>query len=1799
MHEAKKFTAKIKKQKHLNKNNLKKERKIKMNNTNTNNNKITVLGEIAEARTENSKTYAMSDGSFQTVYSLNETISENPGIMTLSAGNEAPPVASMTTYSWAKGNMFTSATHKVGITTESSGYTENRMYLNFTLPTLPRNPRIKNARLELKQNSSSFTAPLAIGLYKVTSDISIGSCTPSVSSYPIDYEMMRANPEKEKAVYTFDVTAYIDDIYSGNDTYKGFMLKFIEENPGTEDHVTFYGTSDTTYSPKIIINYESSYATESLYRTHTHELGRFGQGNVDLACGNLTFNCPDFAWGGKRMPVTIIHNYNSALYDKQYSDSINTSSFAAMKIGKGWKLNYMQSMLPEEFYHEGKMVNGYIFRNEDNDEFRFITGSNINNKYIAIDNEDMEYDSGTKVLNYGEEKYGFDDKGRLVYIQSIEYPQNLIHISYENERIGTISDGAGRSFSFVYNESGYLTTITAPDNSEINYGYDSSGYLTRIIYPDNTKAIIGYYMGDVRTVSLTDSNGNSLYRIRYVITNNRVTTVTEQAYENGGYVNGTSTTYVYSAASNQTKVVITEPADEEGWETEASIVETVYVFNDDGEIISEYMYANGYDNMGVADEEGKITPLTGSGSTPIYNANNLLVNHRFESLDSWTAKANNSSEFVVSKNQMFSGLPHGFHHVLLNSNTQNITENGIYQTVSDLAGGEYTFSAYLKVTREFNSGSGNGVFIRVSDTSGNVIAESLPIFESDDFERVSISFNLESTQSVNAEILVNGSGAAFINSPQLENNPCACEYNYIENGCFENGVNSWSINNSNYVYSTDAKKFNMKNSLCANSRYNRECKAFQEIFVERALGTRETFVLSGWAKGTGIADREREGNENTPTFRLCANISYNDNTHEKYYADFSPCTDEWQYTEVEFFKSEYKSIEKIYVACEYSYNSGVAYFDNIQLTRSLLERELEEGDFGDISDGGDSSGYGSPDSPEFEELLDSFGNVITETTFTDGKAGTIYRSFEYDAVGNNIIRETDAMGNNSLYTVDPITSRTTISVDRMGNKSHYEYDVFDKTTKVINKDKNDTELANVSYSYDVFDNMTEIVRGDGMKYLLKYNSFHNLKGIGINGKNEDLISYKYKNGNGRLKEMSYANGDKMKAFYNDLGQMTAENWYNAEGTLIARYKYVYSSRGNIAKTIDILSLKEYNYIYQDDILLSATEYNITLGANEVITAREKVCTIRYSCDSGGNIFKKQIIFADSTVETIYYESAENSDEVVKFEIPDSRGFTDKLTVTSQSKHDSFGRKVFDELQYSTGVTNRSFSYHKGAVTTEHSETDKYKSVPTSRLVKQIVISSARPTENDRILTYEYDKEERITKITDSYSGVTEYTYDALGQLLTEVFTDNSGVSTVVNTMTYDNYGNILTKNGKVYTYDSIWKDQLVSYDGQSITYDAQGNPTTYLGHTLSWEKGRQLKSFDNISYTYNSNGIRTSKTVNGVKHEYILDGTKLLREVWGENTLIPLYDNEDSVCGIKLNGTSYFFVKNLQGDVISIVDIYGDTVVKYSYDAWGKCAVIFDNSTSFSGNLSDKLGFLNPFRYRGYYYDRETGLYYLQSRYYDPELGRFINGDDHRYLGLGKTIVAYNLNTYCENNSVNYCDYLGNSIWSFKSDWAGRKILNWYLYGRGKNRILASSKWAKYMKANKILKSKVRNLLKQYSNIKNGSTVRIAIYTSMVIENGEDIIGYQYLHGTNATVGGFYIEAFISKYKNGNTKFTCSYSWNDIIDPNFYYSSDAKKAALGKMVSFGMSQDYIIRIIWSDVSILNSSKKWISGWLKQ
>ena len=168
--------------------------------------------------------------------------------------------------------------------------------------------------------------------------------------------------------------------------------------------------------------------------------------------------------------------------------------------------------------------------------------------------------------------------------------------------------------------------------------------------------------------------------------------------------------------------------------------------------------------------------------------------------------------------------------------------------------------------------------------------------------------------------------------------------------------------------------------------------------------------------------------------------------------------------------------------------------------------------------------------------------------------------------------------------------------------------------------------------------------------------------------------------------------------------------------------------------------------------------------------------------------------------------------------------------------------------------------------------------------------------------------------------------------------------------------------------------------------------------------------------SYNDSGIRTQKTVGSTVTDYYLNGSNIVAEITGGVQTDYYYDENGNVFGFKKGGSEYYYIRNGQSDIIGILDSNGNQVVAYVYDSWGKVV-------GTTGSLADTIGAANPFRYRGYYYDAETGLYYLNSRYYDPEVGRFINADDCDILdGSNDHIPENNLFAYCFNNPVNHYD---------------------------------------------------------------------------------------------------------------------------------------------------------------------------------
>ena len=162
--------------------------------------------------------------------------------------------------------------------------------------------------------------------------------------------------------------------------------------------------------------------------------------------------------------------------------------------------------------------------------------------------------------------------------------------------------------------------------------------------------------------------------------------------------------------------------------------------------------------------------------------------------------------------------------------------------------------------------------------------------------------------------------------------------------------------------------------------------------------------------------------------------------------------------------------------------------------------------------------------------------------------------------------------------------------------------------------------------------------------------------------------------------------------------------------------------------------------------------------------------------------------------------------------------------------------------------------------------------------------------------------------------------------------------------------------------------------------------------------------------------MRTKRTNGSNTYNYTYYGSQLTHMTYGSNVLHFYYDASGKPLSVVYNGVTYYYVLNLQGDVVALLDSTGDMAVEYRYDAWGRLRDV-------SGDMEFTLGLHNPLRYRGYVYDRETELYYLQSRYYNPEIGRFINADS--LVSTGQGILGCNMFAYCNNDPVNEYDPSG------------------------------------------------------------------------------------------------------------------------------------------------------------------------------
>ncbi len=436
-----------------------------------------------------------------------------------------------------------------------------------------------------------------------------------------------------------------------------------------------------------------------------------------------------------------------------------------------------------------------------------------------------------------------------------------------------------------------------------------------------------------------------------------------------------------------------------------------------------------------------------------------------------------------------------------------------------------------------------------------------------------------------------------------------------------------------------------------------------------------------------------------------------------------------------------------------------------------------------------------------------------------------------------------------------------------------------------------------------------------------------------------------------------------------------------------RSSYEYDASGNLGYQNDIINGTSYRYTYD-------------IANRPVKTTDSKGNTLSYTYDANNNKNKVSENINGSTYDTSYGFNKDNQ--------PTSITYNRATANTVSLAYDTLGRNTSKTINTGSGIYNTVFGFLPGI------------NGSTSARVGSI-------TNNGAAISYTYDANGNIETINQNSTPI-KYYYNELNEVIRE---DNAVLNKTI-VYTYDAGGNITNKTEYPYTTgalgtattaypyvygDTNWKDKLTSYNGKAITYDAIGNPLTYNGNSFTWEEGRQLAGItgnsNTINYKYNDVGIRTSKTVNGVTTNYHLVGDKVTYETNNIDYIYYTYDAKNDLVSMSLNGTEYYYIRNAQGDVVGLFDNNGIQVVNYVYDSWGKLI-------STTESLASTLGVKNPYRYKGYRYDNETGLYYLQSRYYSAEWGRFINPD--AIAATRGELLSANVFAYCKNNPVNKCD---------------------------------------------------------------------------------------------------------------------------------------------------------------------------------
>ena len=1515
---------------------------------------------------------------------------------------------------------------------KNTSYGECRSFLKFTdLPFFMPSNMVTKAYLRMSLYTKQGTRAVPVYVKEVLGDWSSQTITwnnqPSLGEHDVDVAIIPANAGVG-STFAFDISNLVRTWYGGSNYGVAFERK-ITATPNTVE----FGSSDSVYhKPVLMINYVSFAGLQNHLAYDSFDCGRAGTGYVNLYNGDVVIARPLTQCGGNRMPVSITAYYGAQLFG------------VTARVGSHWRLSCDQCMtksyINDELYFIWSKGDGsqHYFRKPNSSAayYEDLSGLSLkltdNGTYTEIE------DKGGTVMRFESPQDALDDTGRLLSIT--DSCGNTNTFQYGDWRLERITDGAGRVTQFTYSGN-MLTGILAPgETAPVTLEYYNNMRLNGIVDADGERTSISWTQvaGEFGSDDYVESIGNS---------------------GDGRYL---EFTYPYAMPHRVERMRIVYPTGEDlyvgnnhaySYRDMMTVVQDmtvvngkrmIYQFNDFGNVVSvrdELGYAS-YSKFSEAllpNHPEQVSKLQRS-------VINLLPNHDFELDGYWnTALNDGEGSFAYVTDQKYLGT-----RSMRMMKTNADGNLCVYMSYSNLEIGKaYTLSGYIR-----SSGNVQG-YATVQHQNNWFNSELLT--PGSEWTRVAVSFTAASTSATLCFVTM-GTGTLWVDCAQLEVGSVPNRYNLLRNCDFSlnsSGVPTfWTANGSNtsgdaIVTSADdlhpSFLTNNRMRLYGDPQTNKGI--YQDLPVSGSQG--DVYVAGGWAKGFSrpIGDDKRHFGirvafkNGSGAYENGEILNWNEEWTDWQYvsgAVIAPCA----YTGIRF-------------NVDYEKNVNYADFDGMTLYKEEFGNTFTYDDDGNVTAVKDLVGqkakaqyddynnlisyvqpgrpdtvkttisYGSSDAEKKKRLplrVDSPTGIRTANTYDAN--GNLVRSYvidsmdgtcmmdshqSYTADGNHVATKTDARGKVVTYETDLAKDTLTKVTDPNGQSVNYTYDsrmrVIETNATADGKNYKNT----YTYEKDRLKTVAHNTTSDtpDVTYAFDYDEFGNPKTVKVG--NQVLSTNVYTDtGDRTLMRVEYGNGGKVHYMRDDFRRVTGIHYDDATEP---RFTYDYGANGQAAYVKDAELGRTVWTEY--DTSERPTRTHILESANSSSIGTPKyVNTVRY--DAYGNVDSyKETVNNSANFETTYAYDVENRPTQLRYGA-DNR----KVNYI----YDPIGRLATRTL---TGTAPYATTY-------QYVAPDNTDGITTTPLVQSI-------TQNGQNFSYTYDNVGNITSVTRN-GLTTTYEYDSLGQL-TRVNDPHAGKSTMY---LYDCGGNMTgylsapytlapTLEGVnetvFYTYgDSNWKDKVTAIGGKAITYDAIGNPLTYDGWTFTWKAGRMLASMvktgTNAQFTYDHNGMRIRKIVNGVTTNYTLNGKNIVHMKQGSNDLHFFYDAQGKPGMVTYNDVDYFYVYNLQGDVVALIDANGTQVVEYGYDAWGY-------PISKTGSLAATIGTLNPFRYRGYVYDEETGLYYLRSRYYNPSWKRFMNAD--ALVSNGKGLLGKNVFTYCNNCPVAQSDPTGQSAMAVAS----------------------------------------------------------------------------------------------------------------------------------------------------------------------